>query len=586
MREDPSLRFSESPWWIAPGVLLRLALGLTAAVYARTVTFDFVFDDAQQITLNEWIQSLRFLPLYFAHQVKVVVLAVPQWAGNYYRPLFNVWLALNYAVFGAVPGWWHLSTVGAHVFVTWLVYRLARRLTGNESTSAFAALLFGLNPLHIEAVAWISGVTEVQLAGCFILSILAYLNWRQGGRARRWWMAAALTCFALALLSKETAVVLPGIVLAYEWLYGEFRLSWAERWRGLVLRLAPFAGILAVYFAARFYVLGRLANPNYPRPTSWVLLTIPSVLWFYLRQLLWPFRISEFYDVDLQRQFSLSRVLLPAVVVLAAMAATWILARRSRLVKFLLLWLALPMMPVIAAVAFFTPHDYVHDRYLYVPSVAVAIMLALGVEWLATTLGRNSKVARVALLVLLPLALGITTVVQVGQWDSDLALAIHAVKTAPNSVLAREYLARAYMQTNDFENGLREFRNLLRAHPEYSSGHLWLGITDYELGNYPEAEHDLKQAMQTWQNDGAPRPDSRQFYYLGLTLMKLGRPREAEAPLRHAVTLRPDAVGYHDALGSLLQELGKADEAQEHFAQERKNRAALLELERKYGLLR
>ena len=568
---------------LRPGVLLRVALALSAAVYARTVTFDFVFDDRIQITFNEWIQSLRFLPYYFVTQVKVVVLAAPQWAGNYYRPLFNVWLALNYDVFGAIPGWWHLSTVAAHVFVTWLVYLLAKRLTGNETTAALAALLFGINPLHIEAVAWISGVAEVQVAGGMILSFLAYLNWRDGEKHRRWWMAASLAAFALAVLSKETAVVFPALVLAYEWLCGDAKPSWAKRGWQMALRVLPFAVVLAGYFAARFHALKGLANPTHPRPTAWVLLTAPSVLWFYMRQLLWPFRISEFYDLDLQRQFSIGGVLLPALLVLAVASAAWLTCRRSKLLKFLLAWLVVPMAPVVAGVAFFWPHDYVHDRYLYVPSVAFAILLALGIEWLGKA-GRNPRVVQ-AVAVALVLVLSVTTVVQSGQWDSDIALFSHAAQVAPASVLPRDYLARSYLQINDNATGLRIFRELLRDHPDYWTGNLYLGITDYELGNYVEAEQFLRRAIQTGQNEGAERPDSRQFYYLGRTLMKVERWPEAEAPLRHAIALRPDAVGYHRALGEVLAHLGRTEEAKAEQEQENRNRAAQMELEKKYGLL-
>ncbi len=569
---------------LSPGVLLRIALALTAAVYARTITFDFVFDDRNQITFNEFIQSLRFLPRYFVSQVHVIDLAHVQWPGNYYRPLFNVWLAGGYAIFGAIPGWWHLVTVAAHVFVTWLVYLLAVRLAGNRTTAVLAALLFGVYPLHIEAVAWVSGVSEVQVAGCFLLSFLAYLAWREPGRPRGVWMAASLVCFVLALLSKETAVVLPAVVFAYQWIHGD-AAGWRRRLRQSLAHAAPFLLMLVPYFAARYHALGRLANPTNPRPLAWVLLTAPSVGWFYLRQLLWPFRISELYDLGLQQHFSLAGVAVPALAVLALLGGSWFAG--SRRVKFLIAWLVLPTLPVVAGVAFFEPYDYVHDRYLYLPSVGFVILLALGLERLGKPGGKAGKWAPAAVAAALVAVLAITTVVQCAQFDSDIALFSHAAEVAPHSMLPRDYLARSYLQINENEAGLRIYRELMRDHPDYWLGNLLLGTTLYEMGKYSEAESYLRRAAQTWKSEGGlPRPDSRPFYFLGMTLAKTGRWQEAEEPLRQAVAVRPDASGYHYALGQVLEHLGRMQEARQEYAAENAHREALLKVERDYGLIK
>ena len=91
--------------------------------------------------------------------------------GNYYRPLFLLWLRINDAVFGNQAWGWHLTTILAHVLATLLVYLLAWRLGIGRDVALLAALIFGLHPAHIEAVAWISGVTEPLLGiylDCFV----------------------------------------------------------------------------------------------------------------------------------------------------------------------------------------------------------------------------------------------------------------------------------------------------------------------------------------------------------------------------------------------------------------------------------
>src|SRR5205085_1082795 len=98
----------------------------------------------------------------------------------YYRPLFNLYLLVNYQLFHLNPAGWHLLLVLWHLLVTLLVYRLARRLLKDEGGALTAALIFGVHPVHIESVAWISGVTEPMLAVFFLGALLGYLRWRDG----------------------------------------------------------------------------------------------------------------------------------------------------------------------------------------------------------------------------------------------------------------------------------------------------------------------------------------------------------------------------------------------------------------------
>ena len=112
--------------------------------------------------------------------------------GNYYRPLFEFWLVINYSLFGLNPAWWHASTVAVHLLVVLMVYLLARRVTGDRLTAAIATVIYGLHPTHIETVAWVSGVTEPLLAVFVIGSFLSYARSRDAGTARAWWRAASV----------------------------------------------------------------------------------------------------------------------------------------------------------------------------------------------------------------------------------------------------------------------------------------------------------------------------------------------------------------------------------------------------------
>ena len=89
---------------------------------------------------------------------------IPHVSGNYYRPLFLLWFRLNHAMFGLDPKGWHLTTVLCHVAATLWCLSWFAGLAASPWIAFSAATLFALHPVHMESVAWVSGVTDPLLA--------------------------------------------------------------------------------------------------------------------------------------------------------------------------------------------------------------------------------------------------------------------------------------------------------------------------------------------------------------------------------------------------------------------------------------
>ena len=174
--------------FLAPGLVLAITFG----VYSATLTYQFVYDDLGVIVNNPLVHSWRFVPRYFTEHVWGYM--YPNVPGNYYRPVFLLWLLLNHSLFGLDPAGWHLTAVLAHIVVTLMVYLIASRITGNLLSSVVASLIFGIHPVHIEAVAWVSGVSEPLLAMFLLGSFLCFLRYRGSGTNRRAWLAVRLSC--------------------------------------------------------------------------------------------------------------------------------------------------------------------------------------------------------------------------------------------------------------------------------------------------------------------------------------------------------------------------------------------------------
>jgi hypothetical protein len=146
-------------------VLLVVALVLTALAYLATLRFGFVYDDLPQIVNNPTLTTWKTLPGLFTSHSWAFLL--PHWDGNYYRPLFMTWLLLNRKLFDLYTPAWHASNLLVHLIATWLSFVVARQLFRDSTKAGSVALLFGLHPIHIETVAWVSGATDTLMAPSF-----------------------------------------------------------------------------------------------------------------------------------------------------------------------------------------------------------------------------------------------------------------------------------------------------------------------------------------------------------------------------------------------------------------------------------
>jgi len=570
--------------------LLVLALLLTALVYAVTLRFNFVYDDGPQILNNPAVQSWRFLPGYFTQHVWSNL--YPGAPGNYYRPLFMVWLLLNFTIFGTNPIGWHLMTVLAHLGVTAMVYWLARRLiTANTAvtdqgsvsaglTAAIAAMLFGVHPAHIESVAWVSGVTEPLLALLLIPAFVFYLNARQFAERRNLWIAASLLFFALALLSKETAIVLPAFVFAYEWMS-----DGVKPWRRATLSTLPYVALSLLYVWVRHAVLSGLMFPEATLTLKDMLLTWPSLVWLYLQHLILPVGLGVFYDTPYISHPTLRNFALPLIGCVAAAAVLIVASRKSRVAAMASLWLALPLLPPLAAIGLFSHVDLAHDRYLYVPSIGFVILVALLLQRIAGATSPaaaghlsadlsnrveagdspalSSPARRIIPALILAAVCSALTVMQSIPWANNLLLYYRGVQTAPHSALARSHLATEMMARGDLRDALRLYREARDLSPDDWAANFVLGFAYFQAGRYVEAEQPLRDAIRI-----APR-NGNQYLYLGLALMNLGRLDEAEAAVRQGIAASPPNIpGFHYGLGLVLQKKGQLAAARDEFSAE------------------
>jgi protein O-mannosyl-transferase len=549
------VRAESSGPWLSTRALLAVVLGLTALAYVATLQFQFVYDDESQIVGNQLVESWRYVPYYFNIQVWAHINL--HQAGNYYRPIFMLWMRFNHALFGFHAFGWHLTTVLMHVLATFFVFKLARRLSQRDDIALITALFFGLHPVHIEAVAWISGVTEALFVILLIGSFLCFLDWREGRPHAR---AYSLLLYALAIFSKETAVLMMPTVFAYAWLYPrEERLPlWQRFWKSLLPAL-PYLAITLAYLYPRYLALNGLFHPVTPLPWRTKMLTIPSVLWFYLKLLFVPVGLSGFYDTPYVTSANLREFWLPllGVVVFAALLFFWWWKTRDRLIAFASALLVIPLLPLMNFSVFFTG-EIAHDRYLYTPSIGFAILAAIAI----TTVGKKiSSGAWGSLALAAPIAaiFLVLTIMQSLYWADNLVLYSRGVQIAPNNNLALNNLANEFDRKKMYPQALAMYEKVLARSPNFYLANYNFGYASYESGKFEQAEHFLRRAA------ALDPTDAGTFYYLAKCEIALGQADAAEADLRRAIEVDPRLRGPRYELGMLMKQKGKTQEALDYF---------------------
>jgi tetratricopeptide (TPR) repeat protein len=571
-------------------MFLPLVFVITFVAYSGTLGYEFVYDDIEQIVRNRYLTSWEYFPRYFTEHL---------WAhrdysqpGNYYRPLFLVWLRLNRLAFGLNPVLWHLGALLLYLASVYLVYRMVNRLSRNSLTAILAAMLFALSPLHIEVAAWVSGVTEPLLAVLLIPAFICYLNrYHPANRepdtgeptdtaGKFKWLGASLLLYTAALFSKETAIILPVIIAGYELIFRDRRRkpgkesdagtsnSFASDLLMAATRSAPYVLIGIVYLLIRAQVLGMIYKPT-QLPASAAILTIPSLLWEYLKLLVWPFGLSEFYDTPFVLRAGFRNFVVPLVAVLAVTSAVawWIWRMKDRgqkrLAAFAIAWIVIPLLPVLN-ITTFREGDLIHDRYLFLPTVGFSILAALGVSRIS--IGRGSlmglPVGQAMATLALAGILGFATSYQHGYWVNEIVLFDRCLAVAPDNEIASNAFGLALSDREMYDKAIVVFEELVRRKPEFGAARYNLGYNYYRVGRYNEALPHLYTAVEK-----SPT-DERQMLTLAVTLFYLDRYDESEQVLKYAIGLRPSGLGLHYALGAVYKETGRSNDALAAFNEE------------------
>jgi protein O-mannosyl-transferase len=458
-------------------LILFLLIASTSIAYWNIDKCEFIsLDDHQYVSKNDHVMS--------GFNKKNILWAFTTFEAANWHPLTWLSHAFDCTLYGDKPAGHHLTNLMLHIINTLLLFFVLRAMTGSVWRSALVAALFGLHPIHVESVAWVSERKDVLSTLFMFLTMLSYTFFVLQKKCRYYF--GALILFALGLLAKPMIVTLPFLLLVLDyWPFGRLQtLPEQNKLAGVSLRkkrlliligektpfivlslasciitiFAQHAGN-AIVKAEELSLLQRFAN---------------SVISYasYIGKVFWPVHLSFFYPLPPGLP-SAGNLCLAGSMLLVITFFALIIMKKKPYVLAGWLWFLGTLVPVIGIVQ--VGSQAMADRYTYVPLIGVFIILS----WLLGDLASRTRLLKITVITgsfIILFILIFQTRNQVGYWKNDLTLANHALAVTKDNFLAYRIKGNALLEQNIYDEAVFCFRKSLSFMPSQTSPRLNIGL--------------------------------------------------------------------------------------------------------------
>lgn len=451
---------------------IAILAALATIVYGNSLFNGFTMDDRLYIFINPAVTSPTLHKLVSPNEATAV-----------WRPLTFSSFALNLAAAGERSFLYHFVNLLLHVAVTLLLYFVLRKLLEKNSRggtlSWVAALLFAVHPIHVEAVASVVGRAEL-LAAAFVLAAwLLHLHNRP---------ILATISFALALMSKESALCLPLLIFAGDFAHDERKPF--RNYAGIVLLAAAYVPLLWLVQGHRFGPVAYdfIVNPLAALPAHLRILNAIRIAWHYVGLLFYPATLSCDYSYNAIPLYAAWRHFIPSLLATFLALALWVWALWTKRRPWFLAGSMYLAAFAITGNILMAAGPPMGERIAYLPSTGFCLFVALLWNLLDE---RLPKVAPIVLLIVLG-ALATRTWVRNRDWQNNATLFFAGVRAVPGSVKMQDAALAQMAAIGDWETARTRAQLLLQDYPPFPEDLKTRGISEYDYRVVKDAERHWK----------------------------------------------------------------------------------------------
>jgi len=518
-----------------------LIIFLVLICYINVVDGDFLWDDADLVYSNQTLKTSDGLrQIWFS----------PGATLQYYPATFTTFWA-GYHLWGLDVFGYHCLNISLHIINVFLLWLLLRTL--DFRGAYLTALIFAVHPVHVESVAWISELKNVQSTMFYLLGFLMFIYHHQTKKAG--YYAASLGFFIMALLSKTVTATLPAAIILVLW-WKKVRID-----RAMMLKLVPYfllgagIGILTVWLEQHY-----VGAKEHHFTLTWLDRTLIAAraVWFYVGKLTWPSQLCFIYPLWTILPYSLSSYIYP--LGFAAVFLIYFLFRKNlgRGPAVALLFFLVTIFPALSFLNIETmAYTYVCDHYQYLASGGIIALFVAAFLKLFDRLGppRLSMVFFAAVIV----ALSVLTWKQGFAYRNKETLYTDVLKKNPACWLAYNNRGNYYMEEGRYDQALEDFSRALEIDPKNYKTYSNRALVYIEKDMLDQALIDLNTAISI-------KPTyAGLFNNRGLVYLYSKRYAPAKEDFSTALRLNP---AYKEPLinrGVIFLHEGKTEQAMDDF---------------------
>jgi protein O-mannosyl-transferase len=466
-----------------PGLLI-LILVITFLAFLPSLSNLFIttWDDNLYVTENPLIRHLGWVNIkgFFTTPIN-----------GTYVPLPLLTWALEFKLFGLNPFPFHLDNLLLHLFCTSLIFYLFLQLRLPGVFAAFGALLFGIHPMHVESVAWITERKDLLFSVFYLGSLIAYIKYISSGKKKVTYLVSALVFFIISLFSKIQAVSLPLCLLLLDYWFDR-PVKWTLLWEKI-----PFFLLSIGFGLAGYYILQQSHTIDIHDKFSLADRILLALFSFsaYIFKLVMPLNLSAYYPLPVTPGQALPVWYYLNLIFIAGFAiVVYRSARKTKAVVFGSLFFLFNVMFLLQVVR--AGQAYQADRFTYVPYAGLVFLAAWAAEKYAI---RNTATKNVitGLAIVFTLFFFSSTFARNRVWKDSITLWNDVIGKFPGRIpTAYSNRGISWSELGQMDKAITDFTEAIRIDPKSRDAYASRGNAYGSLGQWNEEIADCSKALE------------------------------------------------------------------------------------------
>ncbi|MBN1869142.1 MAG: tetratricopeptide repeat protein [Candidatus Omnitrophica bacterium] len=522
-----------SPKTVFLSFVLIITLGFT--VYANSLNNGFIWDDQALIEDNSYVKSWSSLPQIFSQNIGAG--AQKNWA--FYRPLQMITYMSDYSLWKLDARGYHLTNILLHILAALSIYALLNTLFNDHALSFLTSALFVVHPIHTEVVTYISGRADSLAVLFTLLCFIFYIKSLPSKRAGM--TVLMLSSYACALLSKESSLILPVLLLLYHY---SFKIKARAK------KFFPLVGIALIYILLRVSALKAPLADSANTSSLWQRLPgVFAALTGYLRLLFFPFHLHMEYGHPLFH-WKDPKCIFGAILLLALLIYGFRKKGGAPLLFFSISWFFAALLPVLNL---YPINAYMAEHWLYLPSIGFFLIIAKGIHSFYKMEG--FRLFTILFVIGLLGWYSYLTVKQNTYWQDPIRFYERTLQYAPGSSRVYNNLGIAYSAIDKRDKAAAAYQKAIGFDPRFADAYFNLANIYRDAGKYPDAIAAYKKAVEI-------KPDYAGAYVnLGNAYDAIKMQKEAIDSYNRAIELKPDSLEAYNNLGTMYHAMNRNEDA-------------------------